>query len=379
MLKIELSYRGMLTIVGLLFAVWALTKLWPVILLVLISLVLMVGLLPYVEAMVRAGLPRTAAVLVLVFGLLAVVIGLISLMVPPLVTEAEAVRDNLPASAREVEVFLGHLGVHIELQQKARDINWDEIISGSAAVNYGQRVLSTTISLITIVAMTAYLLAETPRLGSFIGQFIPRGGKDDAEKLFYSITRVVGGYLRGQLITSLSIGIFTFALLRIVGISNPLAFAVLAGLADVVPLVGALIAVAPPVAAALQESSTQAGIVLVGLMLYQQFEDRILVPRVYGRTLNLPPLIVLIAVLAGAELLGVTGVLLALPLAAAARVGIDYLLEKRLVTMSSSNASPPPDEPLMPADPVEQPLAPDIPGEHSHRVFRAGIPAKDEA
>jgi predicted PurR-regulated permease PerM len=83
-------------------------------------------------------------------------------------------------------------------------------------------------------------------------------------------------------------------------------------------------------------------IILVCLMAYQQFEDRILVPRVYGRTLNLPPVIVLIAVLAGAELLGVTGVLLALPLTAAGRVGLDYLIQNRqmLLGPESSAADP---------------------------------------
>ena len=66
------------------------------------------------------------------------------------------------------------------------------------------------------------------------------------------------------------------------------------------------------------------------MMAYQQFEDRYLAPRVYGRMLNLPPLIVLIAVLAGAELLGITGVLLALPLAAAGRVALDYFYRDRI-------------------------------------------------
>src|SRR5581483_3228411 len=161
----------------------------------------------------------------------------------------------------------------------------------------------------------------------------------------------------GQFITSMAIGVFTFSLLRIVGVSNPLAFAVLAGLADVVPLVGAAIATLPPAAAALQESGTQAVIVLAALMLYQQFEDRVLVPRVYGRTLNLPPLIVLLAVLAGAELLGITGVLLALPLAAAGRVAMDYALANRLVPMP---AAPAESVPLTPDATVEEPLAPDI-------------------
>jgi predicted PurR-regulated permease PerM len=182
-------------------------------------------------------------------------------------------------------------------------------------------------------------------MAGFIRQFIPEDRRDEANRLFLSTSRVVGGYLRGQLITSMAIAVFTFVLLRIVGVPNPLAFAVLAGFADIVPLVGALIATIPPVAAALQESSTQAVIVLLGLLAYQQFEDRYLVPRVYGRTLNLPPLIVLLAVLAGAELMGITGVLLALPCAAAGRVAIDYVIENRRLPLTQ---------------PVEQPFAPDL-------------------
>ena len=314
MLKVELSYRGLLTIIGVVFGVWVVWHLWPVLLLILISLILMIGLLPYVEAMVRWGLPRPVAVVLTVVGILAAIAVLLGALVPAMLEEFRSVRDNLPESAREVELLAAKLGIEVELQQRAREFDWNELFSGNEALDYGQQVLATTLSLMTIVAMTAYLLADTPRLGSFLGQFIPDHQKEDAERLFLSLTRVVGGYLRGQVVTSLSIGVFTFVLLTIVGVSNPLAFAVLAGMADVVPLVGALVATAPPVAAALQESAGQAVIVLVGMVAYQQFEDRILVPRVYGRMLNLPPLIVLIAVLAGAELLGITGVLLALPL-----------------------------------------------------------------
>jgi predicted PurR-regulated permease PerM len=128
-------------------------------------------------------------------------------------------------------------------------------------------------------------------------------------------------------------------------VPNALAFAVIAAFADVIPIVGALIATIPPVAAALQDSWTKALVVLIALLAYQQFEDRYLIPRVYGRTLNLPPIIVLIAVLSGAELLGITGVLLALPLAAAGRVALDYVLENRSWLL---------------ADLTEQPFAPDL-------------------
>jgi predicted PurR-regulated permease PerM len=352
-LKIEVSTRGILLIGLLLLGLWALTELWPVILLVLVSFILMLGLLPYVDAMVRKGIPRGVSVILLFLLLIAVLVGLFSLMVPAMVEEFGSVRDNLPESARQMEKLLANVGIDVELQDRARNIDWNNIISGRAAFDYGQRVLTLTFSIVTILVMTAYLLSDTPRLGNFVGQFVPAGHKDDADQLFKSMTRVVGGYLRGQAITSISISVFTFVLLKIVGVPNALAFAVLAGFADIIPLIGAFIATVPPVAAAFQESATQALIVLVGLFAYQQFEDRLLVPRVYGSTLNLPPVIVLIAVLAGAELLGIPGVLLALPLAAAGRVAMDYVMENRQRLLGQET-----DIPLAP-DPPSNPQPPE--------------------
>jgi len=343
-LKIEISSRGVFFLALGLLALWAVVELWPVLVLLLISAVMMLGLLPYVDAMVRRGIPRPAAVLLLLFIFLAGLIALFSIMVPAIVEEVQSVRENLPESAREIEELMDSFGIEVELQERARNIDWDRVISGRAAIDYTQRVITLVLSIITVIVITAYLLSDTPRLSNFITQFIPPHRRPELERLFWSLTRVVGGFLRGQAITSLAIGIFTFVLLRILGVPNALAFAVIAGFADVIPLVGAIIATVPPVAAALQDSSTKALAVLIAMVGYQQFEDRFLVPRVYGRTLNLPPVIVLIAVLSGAELLGITGVLLALPLAAAGRVALDYVLENRSWLL---------------ADLTEQPFAPD--------------------
>jgi predicted PurR-regulated permease PerM len=351
MLKFELSYRGLIVLIVTLLAIWALIELWPVIILVLISSILMIGLLPFVEAMVRQGIPRNLAVLAVILVVLALIVGLVALMAPPLIDEIRDVRANLPQSAHELEEILAMFGINVELEERARNIDWDSLISGRVAFDAGQRVLTTTLSVITVIVMTAYLMSDSPRLARFIGQFIPDGRKEEANYLWLSMSRVVGGYLRGQVITSLAIGVFVFVVLRIVGAPNPLAFAVLAAFADVIPLVGAFIATVPPVAATLQESSTKAIIVLVALLAYQQFEDRYLVPRIYGQTLNLPPIIVLFAVLAGAELLGITGVLLALPLTAAARVAIDYIIEHR----------------RLPLVPIDEPFAPDPPSRSRRR------------
>lgn len=351
MLKIEVSYRAVFAAVLALAALWALVRLWPVILLVLTAFIFMAALLPYVEWLVRKGLPRTAAVLLLFIAIVGIIAGLFSLVVPAMIDEFQNIRDNLPENAREMEQFLDNFGISVELEQRARDFDWADLISGRAAINYGQRIFAIVLSIVTILAITIYLLVDTPRLARFVYQFVPEGREGDARRILESLSRVVGGYVRGQAITSLIIALYTLVVLLIVGVPNATAFAVLAGFADIIPLVGAFIAIGPPTIAAFQESPARALIVLGLLALYQQFEDRILVPRVYGSTLNLPPLMVLIAVLAGGELLGVPGILLALPVAAAGRVAFDYFMEQRAATPAAIPAEAmAPDEPPPPAD-----------------------------
>lgn len=332
MLKIEISYRGMLLLGLAALSIWALIEVWPVVLLVITAFIFMAALLPYVDWLCRHGLHRVVAVLLMFLAVLGIVGGAVAVVVPAVVDEFRSVRDELPDDARDFEEFMSDLGFDTEkwdLEGRARDIKWDELISGRAAVSYGQKVVLGVLSTITIIVLTAYLLVDTPRLSRFVYQFVPPEREADAREILQAFNRVVGGYVRGQVITSLIIGVYTLIVLLAVGVPNAIAFAVLAAFADIIPLVGAFIAIVPAAFAAFQESPTQALIVLIALLIYQQFEDRILVPRVYGQTLNLPALVVLLAVLVGGELLGIPGILLALPAAAAGRVMLDYYLERR--------------------------------------------------
>jgi len=329
MLKIEVSYRGILLLVVMLLSLWALTKLWPIILLIVTAFIFHTALLPFVEWLVSKGIPRTLSVLLILLGIVAAIAGLSALVVPAMVDEFRALRDDLPEDAQDLEEFLDDFGIEVELSQRAADIDWEDLISGQAAVDYGQRALTVLLGAITVVVLTAYLLVDTPRLTRFIYQFVPPGREPEMEHFLNALSRVVGGYIRGQVVTSACIFVYTLAVLLAVGVPNAVAFAVLAGFVDIIPLLGATIAVIFPTISAFHESPTQAIIVLALLLLYQQFEDRFLTPRVYGQTLNLPPLVVLIAVLVGGRLLGIAGVLLAMPAAAVARVAFDYWMERR--------------------------------------------------
>ena len=332
MLKIELSYRGMMIIGLALLSLWAVLKLWPVLLLVITSFIFMAALLPHVEWLCRRRVPRAAAVLIILLVIVATLGAMVAIVVPAVVDEFRDLRANLPQDAHDFEAFMSRRGFNTgnwDLEERARGIDWSGLISGRAAVDYGQRVIFGVVSGLTVVVLTAYLLLDTPRLGAFLYRLVPGGREPDVAHFLKALNRVVGGYVRGQLITSGIITVYTLVVLFVAGVPNPVAFGVLAGFADIIPLVGAFISIVPATVAAFQESPTQALIVLAALLLYQQFEDRVLVPRIYGRTLNLPALVVLIAVLAGGELLGVAGILLALPAAAAGRVFLDYYLDKR--------------------------------------------------
>ncbi|QFG02251.1 AI-2E family transporter [Tepidiforma bonchosmolovskayae] len=331
MIRLELSFRGILAIALVLVGLWFLIQLWPLLLILTTSFIFMAALLPYVEWMVRRGINRVAAVVIILVIILAVLGSMIAIVAPAVVDEFRDLRANLPDYARDVETFASDLGFNTErwdLPERAAEIDWNRIISGSQVVDYGQRVLVGILTGLTVAVITAYLLVETHRLRAFLFRFIPPEREADAQHFLRALERVVGGYVRGQLITSLIIGVYTTVVMLLVGVPNAIAFGVLAAFADIIPLVGGIIAVVPASIAAFQESPTQALIVLVALLVYQQFEDRLLVPRVYGQTLNLPALVVLLAVLAGAELMGVVGVLLALPAAAAGRVVLDYYLDR---------------------------------------------------
>ena len=146
---------------------------------------------------------------------------------------------------------------------------------------------------------------------------VPRRFHVRTARVLISLEAIVGGYIRGQVITSVLIAVFTFVLLTVLRVPNALALAAFAGFTDVIPFVGGILATAPAVLASLSRGPGVTIAILVLMVAYQEFESRFLIPRIYGRTLKLPSAGVLVALLIGGRLGGVFGALFALPIAAA--------------------------------------------------------------
>lgn len=167
---------------------------------------------------------------------------------------------------------------------------------------------------------------------------VPRRLHVRVARILLNRETIVGGYVRGQVITSAAMFVFLLVLLSALRVKGALAVAAFAGLTDVLPFVGGLLATTPAVVATLaSRGSALALVVLAVRVVYQELESRILVPRVYGRVLRLPAAAVLLALLAGFLLLGVVGALLALPVAAGLYMA---LRELRLELPGESGVDP---------------------------------------
>jgi predicted PurR-regulated permease PerM len=190
---------------------------------------------------------------------------------------------------------------------------------------------------------------------------VPRRYHMRLARILQNLEVIVGGYVRGQLITCVAIGIFTFLLLTVLHVPNALALALVAALADVIPFIGGLLATTPAVLSALPQGLPVALVVLVAMVAYQELESRILVPRVYGRVLRLSPTTVVLSLLAGGILLGVIGALLALPIAA----GLQMMLQELRVDLPGDDSE---DRPA---------LARDAQTEATYELMSAGATAPE--
>ena len=316
--RVEIAPKTIFLLLGVVAGIWLLGRLTTVLAVVTVALILVGTFDPVVAWLERRGLRRgRALVLVFVFASLALLAAML-LMVPPLLAQLlDLIADAPKGRTRIVKGLTGYAWA-TPLGKAIMEVPLDDIVARAARsmIAYSSELLGIVGYGISTLFLAIYLLADPVRSKGFIYAVVPRSRHVKLAKILLELEVIVGGYMRGQLITSLSISVFVFGLLTALGADNALALALFAGLTDIIPFVGGYVASAPVVIAVSPQGTTTALIVAALMVLYQEFESRILVPRVYGRVLRLPPAVVLVALLVGGTLAGILGALLALPIAA---------------------------------------------------------------
>jgi predicted PurR-regulated permease PerM len=305
---------------------------------------------------------RGFAVTIVFLCLLGGPVLLIALLVPPIITEGTRFADNVPQYARDVTNF-------VEDNKRLREINQDYDITtkleeearklpnrlgGAAGTlrDVGLGIVNSLFALITILVLTAFLLANGR---AWTDRALGMRPPDQRERLRRSLDRMasaVGGYVAGALTIAVIAGVATYVVLLILGVPFRGPLAVIAGLFSLIPLVGATIAAVLIAVVTLFENFPTATIVwAIWAIVYQQFENHVIQPQIQKRTVHVHPFVTIVSVLFGATLLGVLGALVAIPVAASIQILIREYVDLHTLTIRQK----PPDEPPTGGPPPEEP------------------------
>ncbi len=323
----ELSLRSVFSVLAILAGLWLVWRIWQILLLLIIALVLAGTLSPIVGWLARHHVRRTWGLGLLLLLLVGAIAGVGALVVPAFVTQI----SSLVASGPSIQTHLANYLLAVPALAKGADvirgIGAERLVAplGAYALTFAGAAATVLVLGLTTVVLAFYLLADAERVKGFIFALLPRRFHLRSARIFLDMETVVGGYVRGQVLTSVLIALFVFIILWIAGTPNPLALAVVAAFADLIPFVGGALVLLPAGLATLTQGALPAALVCLALVGYFQLESHILVPRIYGQVLRLSPLAVVIALLIGGELLGIVGALLALPFAAGFRVVAEQL------------------------------------------------------
>lgn len=321
-IRMELTPRTALTAVITIAAVWLLLQLWQILLVIVVAMMLVGMLAPFIDKLEKRGVRRGYAIAIVFGGLFFVVGGFLALTIPTLFTQVSDVVGDLPKLQQRVAGELEKSRATAPFAQSIRALRPADLgkRAQEMGITYAPKVVEIAAYTLTAFFLALYFIIDRDRMRGALFALVPRSYHVRLSRVLLNLETIVGGYMRGQAITSLLMAVFTFVVLMIAGVPNALALSLFAGVADVLPYIGALLACGPAFLAALGKGTTTAIVVLLILAAYQEFESRIIVPRIYGKVLRLPAATVMIALLVGGKLLGILGALLALPIAAGIRM-----------------------------------------------------------
>lgn len=326
-IRIEVTPRTVIVLILVFIGLWLFIRLLPVVLVMVVALMIVGTLAPAVLWMEKRGVPRGAGIAI-IFSVMSVSVVLVFMLtIPELLDQVRSLISMEPMLREKLAVWFDGSPLTASLAVAIRNVQYDAIFRDSAA-----NVLAFSTNLVGVVAymfgsifLALYMMLDRDRLRGALFAVVPRTHHIRLSRILVNLETIVGGYIRGQLITSALMTTFIFILLTSCGIPNALVIAVFGGLADVLPYVGIFLTMGPAVVAAIPLGPAIVMVVFVLMLIYEEFESRVLVPVVYGRALRLPSSVVMFSLIAGATLFGIIGALLALPLAAAILMFIEEL------------------------------------------------------
>lgn len=329
-----------LTAVAVLVGIYLLWQLRQLVRWCVIAVFLATALHPAVDWLQRRRLPRGVAILLVYLALLLVVAGLVALLLPPLVTQARTLGAFIVDTVREptgvtrtLQEFAQRYGLEgylDALRSQVSALPGRLTTAGVRLLSITRGIIGSVTSLLSILLITFFLLLDGKRFVGGALSFVAPAQQPRVRRLLGQAADAVSGYITGNLIISLIAGVAAFFVLWVTDMPSPVPLALVVAFFDLIPLIGATLGSVVIIVVGFFVSPVTGGIMTVYFLIYQQIENNLIQPLVYGRSVSLHPLAVFLAAVAGAQLLGILGALLAIPVAEIIRIlAVEWLSARK--------------------------------------------------
>lgn len=315
---------------------------------------------PLVRQLERIRVPRYIGVFIVYLALLAIIVVTLIIVIPPTISQLQELVDNFPGYADALRGQIDSWKSALEESNLPFDVGEqaDKLAERvrSAIVELGPLLLGYSINFVgaishffIVIVISIYMLLDAARIGRFVRRLFPEGRQGDAEEFIQRSQDAVTHWVRGQALLCVLIGISSGLGIWLLGVLDiwpegsqySIFFGAWAGITEFIPYIGPILGALPPIIIALFASPWSAVAVLILFIAIQQIEGHILVPNIMGTVVGVHPLVVIFAVLAGAELRGVMGMILALPLVALGREMASFLKDRISFEKWRQDSQPP--------------------------------------
>jgi predicted PurR-regulated permease PerM len=324
---VEVARTG-LVVIGMALAAYVLWHIHEVIFLLFLSILLATAIEPIVDRLRRGPFSRGTGVLAVYTAIVLALAVVMAIVVPSLAAQSDAFVASIPAKIGALRPYAQQLRPH-PLQEAALQVidrasesvrNPTVAVDEDSLLQLATAVGHSLISFLTVFFLAFYWLVERSSIKRVLLRLVPPSRARGVNVVWLEVEQKLGGWVRGQILVMLAMAMMTGIGFWIIGLPNPALLGVLAGLAELVPMVGPFLAVAPAVLVALGISPWTAFVVLIFAVVAQQIESNLLVPRIMGHTVGVSPLTIMLGILIGAILYGLPGAFLAVPIAGAIQV-----------------------------------------------------------
>ncbi len=330
-------------LVGVAFTValfWTLLLVRETLLLIYVAALVAIGLSPLVNwiqhhRVTPRNMPRWAAILVIYLLFLGILVAVAMLVLPPLIAQARDLWAEMPMLLQRGQQWLierGLLSRELSVQDAVQQAPGNRTDAVGTIVGAVWGFVGGIFGLVTILILAFYLMVDSENIVSVFVRLFPRGKRRRVREACDSVSTKVSAWLGGQLLLAGIIGTTAAAGLYLMGVPYFYVLALVAGLGEMVPMVGPLLSAIPAIIVGFTVSPQVGAVVAIFFFIQQQVENHLLVPKVMERQVGVSAVVVIIALLIGGSLLGIVGAILAVPTAA-----ILHVLFQELAPEASSS------------------------------------------